>query len=351
MSESKLKTAVLGLDSKGLLLLEAALKTDYFAIAAVADKDTKLAERTALKYNCTGYDDYRRLIIQNQFDCLLVAGAIHTCDEYVKMAVKKKTNILKLAPLARNFQEAVELARLADDENVKFAVANPGRFAGSFLALRDFLQQNQNEQFFFTTAFCSAGSEGIGDWQTDPKLAGGGVLLHNCYEIIDQIVWNLATPEMVYCLNTNTAGDRQQRSYLTEDTAVVTMKFTDSFFGNLTASSKVFGKEQKILKLYGKDKILTASNAQFVISDGAEQTSEKSEYDDDEFARHTALLKNFALSILSPDNNKLCSSARENLNNMAVIEAAYLSARTGMPEEPGKILKMAHAEPANIRLT
>jgi hypothetical protein len=33
---------------------------------------------------------------------------------------------------------------------------------------------------------------------------------------------------------------------------------------------------------------------------------------------------------------------------MAVIESAYLSARTGMPEEPGRILQMAQVEPLNI---
>jgi predicted dehydrogenase len=348
MSEGKLKTAVLGLDDRGRFLLEAATQADYFEIAAVADEDATLAESTAYKYKCDHYDDYRQLIMQNQFDCLLVAAGIHSCDEHIKMAMKKKTNILKLAPPARNFQEAAEFVRLAEDENIKFAIANPRRFARSFLALREFLQQGRIEQIFLITAFCTVGNEQVGTWQTDPKLAGGGVLLHNCYQIIDQIVWNLATPQQVYSLNTSIAGDRQQRSYLTEDTAVVTMKFTDTFFGNLIAS-KVFGPEQEILKVYGKDKILTVSNARFIISDGFGQTNEESEYDDDELIRHTALLKNFALSILAPDKNKLCSSARENLNDMAVIEASYLSARTGMPEEPGRILKMAQTEPTNIR--
>jgi predicted dehydrogenase len=358
MSEGKLKTAVLGLDDRGKFLLEAATQADYFEIAAVADEDASLAESTAYKYKCEHYDDYRQLVMQNQFDCLLVAAGIHSCDEHIKMAMKKKTNILKLAPPARNFQEAAEFVRLAEDENIKFAIANPMRFARSFLALREFLQQGRIEQIFLITAFCAVGNEHIGTWQTDPKLAGGGVLLHNCYQIIDQIVWNIATPQQVYSLNTNTAGDRQQRSYLTEDTTVVTMKFTDTFFGNLIAS-KVFGPElvtakravagQEILKVYGKDKILTVSSARFIISDGLGQTNEESEYDDDELIWYTALLKNFALSILLPDKNKLCSSARENLNDMAVIEASYLSARTGMPEEPGRILKMAQTEPTNIR--
>ncbi|MFZ0033799.1 MAG: Gfo/Idh/MocA family oxidoreductase [Sedimentisphaerales bacterium] len=348
MSENKLKTAVLGLDDKGRLLLDAASKIDYFQIQAVADKDAILAESTAYKYKCAPYDDYRQLIMQNQFDCLLVAAATCSCDEYIKMAMKKKINILKLAPLARNFQEAAELVHLAEDENIKFAVANPRRFAQSSLALRQFLQQGRLEQIFLITAFCTVGNENISAWQTDPKLAGGGVLLHNCYQIIDQIVWNLTTPQQVYSLNTNTAGDRQQRSYLTEDTAVVTMKFADTSFGNLIAS-KVFGPEQEILKVYGKDKILTVSNARFIVSDSLGQIIEESEYDDNELICMTKLLENFALNTLLPDKNKLCSTAKENLNDMAVIEAAYLSARTGMPEEPARILKMAQAEPITIR--
>lgn len=347
MSGNKLKTAVLGLNEKGQLLLEAASKIDCFQIKAVADKDAKLAESMGEEYNCTAYDDYRQLIIQNQFDCLLVAAGMYSCDEYVRMAIKKKFNILKLAPAARNFEEALEFVRLAEDENIKFAVANPSRFAQSFIALQEFLQQNRIEQVFLITAFCAVGDEKNAGWQTDLKLAGGGVLLRDCYEIIDQMVCNFATPQQVYSLNTSTAGDRQQRLYLTEDIAVVTMKFTDTSFGNLTAG-KVFGPKHRFLKVYGKNKILTVSDTRFTVSDGFGRTSEELEYDNNKLVCMTKLLKNFALSILSPDENKLCSSASENLKNMAVLESAYLSARTGMPEEPGRILQMAQTEPINI---
>src|SRR4030066_181485 len=177
MDGTKLKTAVLGLDEKGQFLLEVAEQAEYFQIAAVADKDVTLAEATGNKYKCAFYDDYRRLIMQNQFDCLLVAAGVYSCDEYIKLAIKKKTNILKLAPASRNFQEAAEFVRLAESENVKFAVANPMRFAKSYLAMREFLQGGGMEQIFFMTVFCAVGDKQTGTWQNDPELAGGGVLL------------------------------------------------------------------------------------------------------------------------------------------------------------------------------
>ena len=342
MSKGRLKTAVLGLTGRGELLLEALRGVDYFDIQAVADKDTSLAEKIAGQCQCAPFDDYRQLIIQNQLDCLLVAAGIHSCDEFVRTAMKKKFNIFKLAPAARDFEEAVEFVRLSEEQNIKFAVGNPRRFGRSFIALREFLQQGKIEHVFLMTAVCSVGDGPCPGWQTDPKLAGGGVLLHNCYWVIDQMVTNFGLPRQVYSLGTNNAQDKQQRLYLTEDTSVVTMKFSDIFIGNLVATRRAgTGPKEEFIKLYGKDRILRVCDKRVTLCDGGGQTIEELEHADDEHFCMKEQLKNFALSILQPEGNKLCSSGSENLQDMAVIDSAYLSARTGFPEEPGKVLQMA----------
>ena len=349
MGEKTLKTAVLGLKDKGRLLLDAISGFDYFELTAVADKDSELAGKTAQRYGCAPYGDYRQLVIQNQLDCLLVAAGTHSCAEHIKAAMKKKCSVFKLAPAARDFEEAAGFMHLAEQENVRFAVANTKRFAGSFLALRQFLQEGEIEGVFLITATCAVGDRPHPAWQTDPKLAGGGVLLHDCYEIIDQIVWNFGVPEQVYSLNSNAAGDRQQRQYLTEDTVLVTMKFSDTFMGTLLASRRMdVGSGQELLKIYGKDKIVTVSDRRFVVSDHLGQPITAPEYEDDELACVRKHLENFAVAILLPDKNKLCSSISENLNDMAVIESAYVSARTGMPEEPGRILEMVSRQAGKV---
>ena len=348
MSEDKLKTAVLGLDERGQLLLKAASQIDYFHIEAVADKNTHIAEKIAAEYKCTYYDDYRQLITGmdsrlrgNDIRCLLVASAMHNCDEYVHAAIKKKFHIFKLAPAARNFEEAAELVQLAEEHDVKFAIANLSRFAESFLAFRDLLQKGEVEHVFLIKAFCNVGAQPQPAWQSDPKLSGGGVLLRNCYEIIDQIMWNFPIPQHIYSLTTNQAGDKKQRLYLTEDTAVVTMKFDDILSGSLITFQRTYlGPGERFLKIYCKNKIVTVSSNQLTINDDFDRNSKQGQYSHEPLRCMKAQLKNFALSILSPDENNLCSSGRENLNNMAVIESAYLSARTGFPEEPDKILSM-----------
>jgi len=342
MSVGRLKTAVLGLSERGLLVLEAAKEVESLDITAVADKETTVAEKVAAEAQCDFLDDYRQLIIQNQLDCLLVAAPIHSCDEYVRMAMKKRFNVLKMAPAARDFEEATKFVRLADEQAIQFAVANPSRFAPCFLALRRLLQEGKIEQIFLMDVFCNAGDHERSGWQTDPKLAGGGVLLHDCYRIVDQVVWNFGMPQQVYALSTNQARDKQQRSYLTEDTTVLTMKFSDTFIANFVAVRREgTGPEEVFLKLYGKDRILTLSEKRVTLNDGSGRVIEALDFDDDERECYRQSLESFAGSLLSPEENKVTSSGRDNLKNMAVIESAYLSTRTGFPEEPGRMLKMA----------
>ena len=141
MAEEILTAAVLGLGKDGQRLLEAAQAAGDFQIKAVADQDQQRAERMAADFRCEPYTDYRQLIVQNQFDCLFVAADIHLCDEHLKTAIRRGFDVLKLAPPARNFEEALEYVRLAETEKVRFAIANPARFRSSYQKARTLLAE------------------------------------------------------------------------------------------------------------------------------------------------------------------------------------------------------------------
>ncbi len=340
MAADILTAGILGLDGSGRLLLEAAQASGAYHIGAVADVEQQRAEKTAQEFKCQAYTDYRQLIVQNQFDCLLVAADIHVCDEYIKTAIKKKFNVLKLAPPARNYEEALELVQMAEYEKVSFAIANLGRFTSSYSKAHELISQGRVDQPFLVTAYRSVNQPNRPSWQADPKLAGGGVLLHDCHQIVDQILWNFSTPQQVYALNANHAPDKQQRLYLTEDTAVVSMKFTQDLTGHVIATRfGNSGTDETSLKIYGKEALLTVTNRQVTLSIDGEEDQTWS-YDDDPRQVMERLLVNFAQSIKSPETHKLLSSGAENLRNMAVFESVYLSGRTGFPEEPARILQI-----------
>ena len=346
MGTDNLTAAVLGLNDDGRRLLKAAASTGCFQIKAVADQDSQKAEKTAAEHHCEAYSDYRRLIVQNQLDCLLVAAETHTCNEQLKTAIRKKFNVLKVAPPARTFEEALEYVRMADAEGVRFAVANPARFRGSFMAAHEMIAQGRLEHAFLVSVRCSFSAADQPAWQADPNLAGGGVLLHDCYPVLDQLLWSFSLPEQVYALKTNRAPDKQQRLYLTEDTALVCMRFTDNLMGSLVATRRnEIGPHRISIEVHAKEARLTVAEDQVELRTRDSRSDLKWQYDEDEQIAVERLLASFARSLLAPAEHPLASSGAENLRNMAVLESAYLSAKTGFPEEPARILQWAGNSP------
>ena len=88
------------------------------------------------------------------------------------------------------------------------------------------------------------------------------------------------------------------------------------------------------------DQVLGSVDDAFTIYDGCGKVKRRVKCKDEPGRRMFAAVEDFALSILNPDEHKGISGGRENLRNMAVMESAYLSSRTGFPEEPAKVLDM-----------
>ncbi|MEN6574861.1 MAG: Gfo/Idh/MocA family oxidoreductase [Phycisphaerales bacterium] len=342
MGSERLTTAILGLNETGRCMLHAALATGLFQVKAVADQDQQKAERAAAEHGCEAYTDYRQLVVQNQLDCLLVAAETHTCDEQIKAALRRKFNVLKAAPPARTFGETLEYAQLAQSENVQFAVANPGRFKAAYITAEDVISQGRLGSIFLAAGSCTFSSEDRPSWQIDPQVAGGGVLLHDCYQVLDQILWSFPLPEQVYALKTNHAPDKQQRLCLTEDTAVVSMRFSDAFMGSLVATrNNGIGASRAVVEIHGKEGRLVITDTQVTLTACRGENSQTWQYQEDEQVLMERLLESFARSLRTPEEHTFPGSGAASLRTMAVLESAYLSARTGFPEEPARVLQMA----------
>jgi predicted dehydrogenase len=342
MEPEKLTAAILGLNDSGQRLLKAAVSTGCFQIKAVADQDPQKAQRAAAEAHCETFSDYRQLVVQNQLDCLLVAAETHTCDEQLKAAIRRKFHILKVAPPARTFEEALEYVRLAEAEGVQLAVANPARFRGSFRAAHEMIAQGRLEHAFLVSVCGTFGGVEPPTWQSDPTLAGGGVLLHDCYPVLDQLLWSFPTPQQVYALQSNRALDKQQRLYRTEDTALVCLRFTDTLMGHLVATRyNEIGPCGVSFEIHAKEARLTVTENLVELRTREGRPDGKWQYDEEEQVPLERLLASFARSVQNRAEHPLASSGAENLRNMAVLESAYLSAKTGVPEQPARILELA----------
>jgi predicted dehydrogenase len=339
MSQTPLKTAVLGLSEQTRLLIDCATKTGLFQIDAVADKDAELAQRIAAELHCRHYDDYRLAVMQSGIDVVFAAAPLHACAEYIHIALSKKLHVLRVAPPARTFEELGEFVRQAEGSQVQFGIAAPLRFNKASAAMRDYIEQNRSETIFLVTAQCGIGPSQE-PWQRDPKLAGGGILLYNCYELFDQLVQCFGIPDEVYATATSQAPDRKQRLYVTEDTAIVTMKFVDTLTFNIIAS-KAVSPHTRMLTAYSKDKIIRLDENSLKVVDDHDNLVTETNESAMPSELMTQSLADFSQNITGVGQMPPVSSGADHLATMALMESAYLSARTGAPESPQRILQMS----------
>jgi predicted dehydrogenase len=342
METKRLKTAFLGITEKDQGLLEAAWKNKLFHVVALAGDNPDLVTNFAGRYECAPFDDYRQLVVRNQLDLLVVTAPMHLCEEHVRTAMKKKINILKLAPPALDFEQTAEFMKIAQRNKTEFFVTNPMLFCPAFAELPKHIRTEDMSQIHLICCFCNTPiglDEPAQRWLNDPKVAGGGVLLRDCYYIIDLIVQNFGLPQQVYCLTTNQAPDKQQRLSITEDTVTVLMKFSDTLIGSLIGSRR-FGPACAGLTIHGRQSYMTFTNDSFANHDNSGTITQQQKFDYTPDESIEKMLQNIASTMLRPVK-KQTNARVQNLMNMALIEAAYLSARTAMPEEPLKVLEMA----------
>ena len=355
MSASPLSIGVLGLDRQGQQLLEAVSEIDSFRIGAVADKDNQLLETVSERYACQAFDDVRQFIVQNAFDCLFIATPLHRCLEPVRTAIKEGCHCLKLAPMARDFEEAHELFRLTQNRGVRFDVVNPSRYVCSFQTLHRQVQERVIERPFLIRLFGDVGliagedpqvyqlhPDSQNNWVTDQELAGGGVLLHNCYQLIDQLICCFGLPQQVYALCNSQASAQQQLHHLTEDTVLVSMQFNESLIAELVALRHWDDRPaQESITVYDRQRIVAASLDEFTSRHTNGYLEQQDSFACDQLALLKTLLQDYARSFTQPKECFFTSDSQSNLRVMAVMQAAYLSVRTGSPEEPERILSIA----------
>jgi len=348
MSVDGISFGILGLDSRGRLLLEAISGAGGCRVQAVADTDSRLLKSVSDRYGCDVYDDYRQFIIQNEFDTLVIAANLHRCLDTVRMAIKEGIHCLKLVPMARDFEEAGALWRLAQSHHVRFDVANPLRYHQAFRALRELLRKGTIDRPYLARLWCDVGvhadedplqPDSQKDWVTDQELAGGGVLLHNAYPLIDQLIECFGVPQQVYSLCNSQASDRQQLHHLTEDTALVTMRFSESLIADSIAMRHWDDRPAGLsITVHGRKQVVTASLEGLTIRDQRGRTIQTDVCPYDPMEGLKALLADYVLGFRKPREHPFGSDGPANLKRMAVMQAAYLSARTGSPEEPERLL-------------
>lgn len=341
MDQARLTTGLLGVCGIGQRVLEAITQIKAFKLVAVADKDTRLASSVAAQYGCKGFDDFRQFVINTQMDCLTVAEGLHRCLEYIRLAISKKVNILKLSPMARGLQEAHELVGLARQSGSRYDALVIPDYAALVSAFCTASRLNDQARPVVVRGQMQLGighyPQEVFTWIKDKLLAGGGVVLYEGYGLVERIVMLLGMPQQVFC---RLCYDRPGKvaTYMAEDAAILVLEFP---LGLVIDLLLIRYWDQRPLHLelvaYHPEHTVRLSDRVIQIQDlVGHNVIER--FTVDPFEQLKAGLQAYADSLLIDKDQPFEADGQQQLKVMAVIQAAYLSAKTGCPEDPNRLL-------------
>jgi len=340
--QDTLPVAVIGVGGFGRPTLEALRASELVHVVALGDHNRRVAESAGQEFGVRAFDDNRQLILETKPRAVYLAVPPPAAPELIAICADQGIHVWKELPLARNLAEAVAMVRRMSTAGLKFSVGTQWRFRTSYRRAVE-VRPRLGQIFLARAHYLFNWGSALG-WRGDKGSAGGGALLELGYHAVDLLTWLLGLPEEIFCRcaggnRPRAAGNRDERvpPHDTDDTAATMLQYADECIASIV-TTRSSGPVSEALSLHGRDGSLEAGSQQCVLRDpdGNVLNQVTDESPPRELFHRQA--EAFARAVATEAGKYPCS-AWENLLNMAVIEAMYLSDRTCQPENPGRLLQ------------
>ena len=328
----RIPAAIIGLCGQGAEFLAAVRDNCRFELLAVADADAGLVRAAAEAGGAKGYTDYRSLVVEQageKLEALFVALEPFESVEYLTLAATHGINVFHQAPVGRNVEEASAAASAVARRDRLLTV---GRYFSADPAYAELGEiETLIGRIHFATAEVQVAAQDLSGWRGDSVRAGGGVLIQGAYTAIDVLVGVLGLPDEVTACLSWRKSPSSARPYDTEDAAIVSMRFSDERIAQLSATRGGARDDWRVTFIGGQGSAEVSPDRLRIKEQGGVDRWSVIRASN----RFAAQIDDFARALRDPDWPRR-STGDDHLDTIAVIEAAYLSAKTNTPESPSR---------------
>ncbi len=199
-------------------------------LVAVMDYKLDRALDFASTWGVKAYDDFARMLAEQEIDVLDVCTPTYVHSEYAIKGLEAGKHVICEKPMARTIEQADAMIRAADASGKQLFVAQVLRFFPEFRKGYDLLKSGAvGEPGMIRTWRCCQFPRGTDDWFADDALSGGApldLLIHD----IDWVNWAFGPVERVFARRFNT------REPYHADIILVTLRFTSGAIAHLEGS-------------------------------------------------------------------------------------------------------------------
>lgn len=204
--------------------------SDLCELAYCVDVDEAKARAFAEQGDCKWTTDHTSIL--DEVDAVDICTPPHLHAPMAIAAASRGKHVLTEKVMATRLEDADEMIRVAEANNVKLMVAYVTRFDPAWRALHDAVQEGAAGRPYLVvgrTAHAPALAAWRKGWETFPM---GSLLSHGCH-YVDQMIWNFGDIVAASSVGSNTVrGPDLAR----EDTAVAIFRFANGMLGNYICS-------------------------------------------------------------------------------------------------------------------
>jgi predicted dehydrogenase len=312
------------------------MKHPEAVVVAVCDKDKARARLVGEKYGIARqYTNLDQMLWDNSLDAILVCTSTDAHRDIAVAALRAGKDVFVEKPIARSYQEAVDMASVAKESRRKLMVGMNHRFRPDTMILKSFIEGKELGKVFYTRVGWLRKHNLDRAWLTQKEKSGGGAFIDLGIVMLDLALWMMGYPEVVRLV----ANNYQHRTKQVEDTAVVHLTLKSGAVVNIEVSwSMCLADDVYYCYVHGNEG--SASLSPLTINkelhgnlvnlapsklDSPQQLFKRS-YENE--------IKHFLGAV--KDLHPVVSTGEEAVQRMRIVEAVYRSAKHGKEVTLGK---------------
>jgi len=298
-------------------------------VVAICDKDKARVRLVGEKFGIMHqYTDLDQMLAQNGLDAVVVCTSTDGHRDVTLAALKAGKDVLVEKPIARRYQEALDMAAAAREAKRKLMVGMNHRFRPDTMILKSFIEGKELGKVFYTRVGWLRKFNVDRAWVTQKEKSGGGVFIDLGIVMLDMALWMMGYPEIVRL----SAHHYKNRTKQVEDTSVVNLVLKTGATVNIEVSwSMCLAEDIYYCYVHGSDGSASLSpltinkelhgnlvNLAPAKMDSPQQLFRRS-YENE--------MKHFLGAV--KDLHPVISTGDEAVQRMRVVDAVYRSAKKG----------------------
>ena len=319
MTLAPLRLGLVGAGAISQSYVQALRGSETACIVAIADVRPQAAKALAESIGCEAYDSQEKFA-DGGIDAAIVCTPPDTHPDICQRFFARGMSVLCEKPLAIESSNAAKMIEAATAAGVVFTMASKFRYVDDVIRAKSLVASGVlGEIVLFENAFTSR-VDMSRRWNSDPSVAGGGVLIDNGTHSVDIVRYFLGPIEAVSAVE----GKRIQ-GLAVEDTARLFVRTKSGVLGGIDLSWSLNKDLESYIDIYGSNgtirigwkesKYRPLSSPDWIVFGKG--------YDKVQAFRRQ--VENFCQAIRGEE--RLLISPEDALASVQVIEAAYKSTR------------------------